>query len=142
MDRSEELRPDPQAKLQAQPDDAAFRQDVERLHRLTVMARWLVVAGLWITIGAFSLWSLRYPISLMHEYFTWASLRYGLAFNPVPAVGLALCIGMTVATLLWQSRNILLGLPERERKRLEQQVHKIYQQGASHPLWKLVRGKK
>ncbi len=118
--------------------DPRFQAEVDRLYRLTLYGRWLVVGVLWLTIGLVSLWGLRYPISLMLDYFTWAALRYGLAFHPVAAVGLALCIGMTVAVLVWQSRNILFGLPRRERQRLEQQVSRIRQQGNSHPLWKFV----
>nr|WP_199329561.1 hypothetical protein [Coleofasciculus sp. FACHB-1120] len=105
---------------------------------MTVYGRWLVAGLLWITIGPLSLWGLRYPISLLKEYFTWAAVRYGLYYNPLPALGLALCIGMTASVLVWQSRNILLGIPSRERHRLEQQVYRIRQQGQSHPLWKWV----
>lgn len=118
--------------------DPTFAQEVERLHRLTVYSRWLVVSLLWLTIGLFSLWGLRYPISLMVDNFTWAALRYGLVFNRIPAIGLSVCIGMTVAVLLWQSRNIVLGLPQREQQRLVQQVHRIRKQGPSHPLWRFI----
>jgi hypothetical protein len=116
--------------------DPNFQQQVERLHQLSVCGRWLVVGIIWISIGSFSLWNLRYPISLLREDFTWAALRYGLAFNPLSAAGFGLCVGMTTAVLVWQSRNILLGLPESERRRLETQVRRIRQQGANHPLWK------
>ncbi len=116
----------------------AFQKEVERLHRITVYARWSIVGVLWLTIGVLSLWGLRYPISLMRDYFTWSALRYGLAFHRLPAIGLAICIGSTVGVLFWQSRNILMGLPNGERKSLEQQVCRIRQQGPSHPLWKFV----
>lgn len=119
-------------------DDPSFQQQVQRLHRLTVYGRWLVAGLLWITIGPLSLWGLRYPIFLLREYFTWAAVRYGLYYNPLPALGLALCIGMTASVLVWQSRNILLGISNREQHRLEQQVYRIRQQGQSHPLWKWV----
>lgn len=118
--------------------DSLFRQQVERLHRLTVYSRWLVVATLWLTVGVASLWGLRYPISLIMDYFTWAAVWYGLIFNRFPAIGLTLCISITIAVLVWQSRNLLMGLPEYDRKRLEHQVQQIRQQGPSHPLWKLV----
>lgn len=116
--------------------DPSFPAVVQRLHRLTVYARWLVVLVLWLTVGPLSLWGLRDTFSLLQQYFTWAALRYGLAYHPFAAVGLALCVGMTLATLVWQSRNILFGLPKPERQRLEKQVLKIRQQGRSHPLWK------
>ena len=118
--------------------DPSFKLQVERLYRLTLYGRWLVVGILWISVGSLSLWGLRYPISLLQEHFTWAAVRYGLYFNRLPAIGLSLCIGMTAAVLVWQSRNIMFGLPKQEQQRLEQQVHQIRKQGASHPLWKWV----
>jgi hypothetical protein len=118
--------------------DPTFKIQVERLHRLMVYGRWMVVGILWISVGPLSLWGLRYPIGLLQDYFTWAAVRYGLYFNPVPAVGLSVCIGMTTAVLVWQSRNILFGLPHQEQRHLEQQVHRIRQQGPTHPLWKWV----
>jgi hypothetical protein len=118
--------------------DEVFRQQVERLHQLTVYGRWLFVGGLWLTLGSLSLWGLRYPISLIREYFTWAAVYYGLHFHPLPAIGLATCIAFTTAVLVWQSRNILFGLPKRDRERLKQQVLRIRKQGISHPLWKYV----
>ncbi len=118
--------------------DPTFKQQVQRLHHLTVYGRWLFVALLWISIGSLSLWGLRSEIALWQQYFTWAAVRYGLYYNPLPTFGLAFCIGMTVAVLVWQSRNILLGLPRPEQRRLEEQVYRIRQQGSSHPLWKWV----
>jgi hypothetical protein len=111
---------------------------MRRLHQLTVCGRWLTVGALWLCVGSISLWALRPEVELWREYFTWAAVRYGLAYNPFPAFGLALCIGMTVTVLIWQSRNILFGISDRQAKRLEKQVLKIRQQGASHPLWKWV----
>jgi hypothetical protein len=109
-----------------------------RLHRLTVYGRWLMVLFFWVTVGSLSLWGWRYEISLLQEYFTWSAVRYGIIFNPLPAMGLGFCIGVTLAVLFWHSRNILLGLSPQEQQRLEHQVHRISQQGASHPLWKWV----
>lgn len=118
--------------------DPTFKQQVQRLHHLTVYGRWLFVALLWISIGSLSLWGLRSEIAMWRQYFTWVAVRYGLYYNPLPTFGLAFCIGMTVAVLVWQSRNILLGLPRPEQRRLEEQVYRIRQQGSSHPLWKWV----
>jgi len=118
--------------------DAKFQAAVHRLHRATVIGRWLVVIGLWSTIGVLSLWGLRYPISLMQDYFTWAALRHGLISNMPATIGLGLCIGMTLSVLIWQSRNILFGLPIEEQRKLERSVLKIRQQGKSHPLWKWI----
>ena len=118
--------------------DPKFQAAVQRLHQMTVIGRWLVVIGLWSTIGVLSLWGLRYPISLMQEYFTWAALRTGLASNWLPTLGLGICIGMTLSVLIWQSRNILFGLPINEQQNLEKTVLRIRQQGKSHPLWKWI----
>jgi hypothetical protein len=118
--------------------DPTFKQQVQKLHHLTVYGRWLIVGLLWLSIGSLSLWGLRAEIALWRQYFTWVAVRYGLYYNPLPTFGLALCIGMTISVLVRQSRNILLGLPPREQRRLEQQVRRIRQQGKSHPLWKWV----
>lgn len=133
-------QPDDQPVVQSKTEstNAAFQQDVERLYRLTLYARWCIVGLLWLTIGLLSLWGLRYPLSLLLEYFTWAAVRYGLAFNRFPAIGLALCLGVTVAVLLRQSHDLLFGLSQHDRQRLERQVQRIRQQGSSHPLWRFV----
>jgi hypothetical protein len=118
--------------------DPIFKNQIDNLYRLNVYTRWVVIGLLWLTVGAYSLWELRYPISLLQEDFTWAAVKYGLIFQPVPAFGLFLCIGMMMGTLVWQSRNLIWGLPKKERQQLVQQVCQIRKQGSSHPLWKLV----
>ena len=118
--------------------DPGFRQQVERLHRLSVYTRWFFVGVFWATVGPLSLWGLRREIALWMKHFTWSAVRYGLVYNRLAAFGFFLCTGMTVAVLLWQSRNILWGLPAREKQQLERQVWRIRQQGRSHPLWKWV----
>ncbi|MDQ2098134.1 MAG: hypothetical protein QQW96_10845 [Tychonema bourrellyi B0820] len=118
--------------------DPNFQIEVQRLHKLTVYGRWLTVIFLWISIGSFSIWGLRDEIALWIENFTWAAVRYGLYFHRWPTLGLGLCLGMTLAVLTWQGRNIVRGLPLREKRRLEEQVRRIRQQGSSHPLWKWV----
>lgn len=117
-----------------------LQQQMERLHQLTVWGRWGVVGLLWLTLAPLSLWALRSDIALWLDYFTWAAVRYGLAFNTPAAVGISVCIGMTVSVLVWQSRNILWGLPAREVKRLERHVLQIRQQGPRHPFWRWVCG--
>lgn len=111
---------------------------IERLHQLTVYSRWILVGCLWLSVGSLSLWGLRSEIALWQDYFTWTALRYGLAYNLLPAIGLGFCLGTTTGVLVWQSRNILLGLSQLERQRLEQQVQQIHKQGTSHPLWHWV----
>lgn len=118
--------------------DPNFQIEVQRLHKLTVYGRWLTVIFLWLSVGSSSIWALRDEIALWIENFTWAAVRYGLYFHRWPTLGLGLCLGMTLGVLTWQSRNVVRGLPLREKQRLEQQVSRIRQQGPSHPLWKWV----
>lgn len=122
----------------SQPDDPQFEAQIEILRKITLRGWWLLVGLLWLTVGTLSLWGLRYEIHLWMEYFTWAAVRYGLVYNRLPSIGLGLCLGMTLALLVSESRHILFGLSQGERLRLENQLHKIRRQGPSHPLWKWV----
>lgn len=118
--------------------DPRLHAEIQRLYRLTLYTRWLVVGLLWLTVGCISLWSLRQSIQIWLDYFTWAAVRYALAYNRMAAIGLGLCLGTTFAVLLWQSRVILWGLPSQEQQRLAQRVMAIRVQGQSHPLWQWV----
>ncbi|MCX7593949.1 MAG: hypothetical protein N2235_09335 [Fischerella sp.] len=118
--------------------EVSFDEQVQRLHRLTVYGRWLFVACLWLTIAPISIWDLREEFALWQQYFTWVAVRYGLFYHPFATLGLGFCIGMTVAVLVWQSRNILFGLPPQYKKCLEKKVFQIRQQGPNHPLWKWI----
>ena len=118
--------------------DHHLNRRVQKLHRLTVWGRWVVVTGCWLSLGSYSIWGLRSEISLWQQYFTWTAVRYALIYNRLPAFCLAFCIGSTAAVLVWQSKNILVGLSAREKYRLEQQVRKICAVGPKHPLWKWV----
>ena len=118
--------------------DTNFQREVQRLHKLTVYGRWLTVILLWISVGSFSIWSLRREIGLWLEHFTWAAVYYGLYFHRWPTLGLGLCLGMTLAVITWQTRNALRGLPLQEKQGLVKLVRRIRLQGPSHPLWKLV----
>ena len=115
-----------------------FRKQVQRLYNLTIYGRWLFVFVCWISLGSASIWGLQAEITLWREHFTWAALRYALIYNRLPAICLAFCIGITIAVLVRQSSNMLLGIPIKERNRLEEQVKKINALGPSHPLWKWV----
>jgi hypothetical protein len=115
--------------------------DIRRLHQLTIYARWAFVLGLWLTVGAFSLWQLRFRIQILMDYFTWSAVKYGLAYHIVAAFGLSLCLGVTASVLTWHLRNLLLGLPQSEKERLHQQAIRIRQQGSSHPLWRWLNRK-
>ncbi|NJK40156.1 MAG: hypothetical protein HC934_00065 [Acaryochloridaceae cyanobacterium SU_2_1] len=118
--------------------DPRFQAEVQRLYQLTLYTRWLVVGSLWLTVGCLSVWSLRSSIQLWLDHFTWAAVKYTLAYNRIAAIGLGLCLGTTFAVLLWQSRIILWGLPSQEQYRLTQRVMMIRTQGQSHPLWRWV----
>lgn len=65
-----------------------------------------------------SIWSLRRTWEQLADHFTWAALRYGLAFNRLAAIGLGLCLGLTVALLVKQTRFLLFGLTQQEKKML------------------------
>jgi len=118
--------------------DRAFNQAIDRLHRLNVIGRWLTLLILWLTVGGWSLWQLRKTWQILQDYFTWSAIRVGLMFHPIAAVGLGLCIGLTLSTLIGQSRNLIWGLPDYEQASLRGRVLKIQQQGRSHPLWNRV----
>jgi hypothetical protein len=120
--------------------DPNFQADLERLAALTVRLRWAVVVGLWLTIGALSLWGIRTHLWLMSQYFTWAALHYTFRFNRFSAVGIMICMVMTLSVLLSQSRNILFGRSTSDQERLRQQLLRIKQQGESHPLWRWLYG--
>ncbi len=96
---------------------------------------------LWITVGNLSLWTLRHEFAALRQYFTWTALRYGLAYNRLAAMGLGLCIGLSVALLVGESRHILFGLSETERQRLKKLQTQINQKGEEHPLWKDLHGR-
>jgi len=125
-------------KPQLDSSDLLFTQQVQKLHILTVYGRWLFAACSWLVIAPFCLWDLRVEITLLLQYFTWVALRFALISHPFSTLGLSFCIAVTTSVLVWQSRNILLGLPEQEKQRLEQQVFHIRRQGPTHPLWKWI----
>lgn len=122
-------------KVSARSD---FQQKVDRLYKLSIYGRWLVVILSWLTLGLYAIWNLRAEIALCLDYFTWAALYYGLHFNFLPTLCLAFCIGITASVLVWQSRNIIWGLPDSEKRKLEGQVKKIMAKGIKHPLWKWI----
>lgn len=118
--------------------DPAYERQINRLRSVMLKRWWLITAVLWLTVGALSLWNLRHEMVMLWQYFTWTAVRYGLAYNRLSAVGLGLCLGLTVALLVAESRHILFGLSHRERQRLTQTLNRIRQQGPSHPLWQRV----
>jgi hypothetical protein len=84
--------------------------------RRTWMRRWWwTTLALWSTVGMISIWGLRRTWQQIAEVFTWAAIKYGLAFNQLAAMGLGLCLGLTVALLVKETRFLLFGLTRKER---------------------------
>ncbi|MGB3199801.1 MAG: hypothetical protein WBA99_02795 [Nodosilinea sp.] len=107
--------------------------------RAIMLRRWWTVTGLlWLTVVPLSLWSLRPEIAQLREYFTWSTVRLGLAYNRPAALGLGLCVGLPVALLVAESRYILWGMTREERRRLERRRDRIVAEGPSHPLWRQI----
>lgn len=94
------------------------------LRRRWIRRWWLVVLILWSSVGTVSIWSLRRTWQQLAEHFTWAALRYGLAFNRLAAIGLGLCLGLTVALLIKQTRFLLFGLTTQEKKVLNEALRR------------------
>jgi hypothetical protein len=113
-------------------------QAIELLRQQTLRHWWRITAGLWLSVGLLSLWQLRSDIRLWVQYFTWTAVRYALAYNRAASLGLGLCLGLTLALLISESRHLLWGLSRAERARLEKQLSQINRRGPSHPLWKLT----
>jgi hypothetical protein len=115
---------------------------LERLHLLSVYIRWTVVLLCWLTFGAYALWQLKEEYALLQEYFTWAAVRYGLAFHPTAAFSLFLCFGLTGVALVYTSLYFLLGISKSKEQQLLKEVKKIYLKGSSHPLYSWLYGSK
>ncbi len=111
---------------------------VERLHRLQVTARWVFNLLVSLSTLPLSLWDLRRNIQLWREHFTWVGLRYGLGYHPWATLGIVVPVALVTATLVWHSRNIIWGLPDKEQYRLQQQALKIREQGKRSFLWRWV----
>lgn len=113
-----------------------FEQQVQRLHQLTVWSRWVFVLACWLILVPLGLWNLREEIELIQDHFTWTAVRFGLAYHLFATLCLSFSLGMTAAVLVWQSRNILKGLPISEKRQLIKRVEKIQGIGPKHPLWR------
>lgn len=124
--------------LHPTPRDISLERQIEKLYQLSIYRRWLFISLCWLSLGLFGLWGLRESFALGLEHFTWAVVRYSVVFSPVPSLCLGFCVSVTVAALVWQSRNILFGFSPQHRQQLEQQVKKIRAAGERHPLWKRV----
>lgn len=113
---------------------------IQRLHDWEQRRRWIVVVLLWLLLFPCCLLLLHAPIGLLLDYFTWAGVRYGLAFNPIPAAGLLVTLLLTLSSLISQWFYRTYGLTAIEIRRLEKRVMQIQARGQSHPLWHRVWG--
>jgi hypothetical protein len=113
-------------------------RQVQNLLQVQLWMRWAVVILLWSTLGAFCIWRLRSDIALWLEYFTWSAVRISLQRDRLTFLGIGLCVGMTLSTLIWQSWHILWGIRKSEYRALAKQVMQIRQTGKKHPLWRWV----
>ncbi|MEL6489420.1 MAG: hypothetical protein AAFV85_16610 [Cyanobacteria bacterium J06634_6] len=114
-------------------------QEIEALRQAMMRTWWWVCLGLWLTVGLLSLWWVREELLIIRQYFTWTAVRFMLIYHRPAAVGLGLCVGLTMALLLSESRQIIWGISEGERDRLLINLQKIHAQGPSHPQWKIIR---
>ncbi|HAN46793.1 MAG TPA: hypothetical protein DCQ32_09620 [Cyanobacteria bacterium UBA8156] len=119
----------------------AIAHQVERLQRVEIWVRWGVGLTLWATVGSLCLWQLREDIPIWREVFTWAAVRSSLQQNRWAFLGLGLCVGVTLSTLIRQSLFILFGVSRSEKRALLMRVRRIRRRGARHPLWRWVVAK-
>ncbi|MGA1408989.1 MAG: hypothetical protein ACO37W_04540 [Prochlorotrichaceae cyanobacterium] len=111
---------------------------VKRLHRVQVTARWVLNGLVSLVAIPFGLWDLWAEIQLWRQHFTWVAVRYGLAFHPWATLAIVTSVALVTATLVWHSRNIIWGLPQKEQYRLQQQALKIREKGKRLLLWRWV----
>lgn len=114
-------------------------QELEALRRAMMRTWWQTCLVLWLTIGLVSLWWVRGDLIEIGQYFTWAAVRSIFLYSRLAGMGIALCIGVTFALLVSESRQILWGMSVEERSRLSAQLDRIHEQGTSHPQWHLIR---
>ncbi|AFY71126.1 hypothetical protein Pse7367_2873 [Thalassoporum mexicanum PCC 7367] len=118
-------------------DDPHLERQIDRLFQLQIRRRWWGILILWLTLGLFCLWLLRSDIALWLEHFTWAAVRISIRYNRPAFIGLGLCVGITLSTLLRQSAYIL-NLSEGLHQELVKEVSEIRRRGPKHPLWQKV----
>ena len=114
-------------------------EELEALRQAMMRTWWRTCLALWLTIGLGCLWWVRRDLIEISEYFTWAAVRSIFLYNRLAGMGIALCIGVTFALLVSESRQILWGMSVDERSRLSAQLDRIHEQGASHPQWNVIR---
>lgn len=133
MNNSEPLR-----QSDDQLDQTNLNQHIDRLYQFNIYRRWFIIICLWLTIGVYSLWTLRREIALWIDNFTWIAVKYALAYNKIAAIGLGFCLGFTLATLISQSIQILQGYSPRQKYLLEQQVLNIQAKAQKNFLYRWI----
>ncbi|EDX85307.1 hypothetical protein S7335_3006 [Synechococcus sp. PCC 7335] len=113
-------------------------KELEALRRAMMRTWWRICLFLWLTVGLGCLWWVRDDLIEISEYFTWAAVRSIFLYSRLAGIGIALCVGVTFALLVSESRQILWGLSADERSRLGAQLDRIHEQGKSHPQWQLI----
>jgi hypothetical protein len=119
-------------------DPLKLEPQLQKIYSLNLYLKWLTVLIFWLSFGLFGIWELREEITLWQQYFTWSALRYALVYHRLAAVCLSICIGLTVGLLITQSRDLLWGISEQEKYRLQQQIDQIFAKGKSHPFYKFL----
>ncbi len=114
-------------------------EELEALRQAMMRTWWRISLLLWLTVGLGCLWWVRGDLIEISEYFTWAAVRAIFLYNRPAGMGIALCIGVTFALLVSESRQILWGMSADERSRLSAQLDRIHAQGSSHPQWNLIQ---
>jgi len=134
--RDEDARPSRDSVRRDRYPESGFDDDFALfLHRCAIVGRWACIVCCWAAFGIPSLWFLRDEIALWREFFTWAAVWYAFRVHPWPAFGLSLSYGVTLATLVWQSRNILFGLSARELAQQHQRAAALRSRGNRSTLW-------
>jgi hypothetical protein len=121
----------------ADQNDPHLERQIEKLFRSQIRRRWWVLLVLWLTVGAFCIWTLRSDIALWLDHFTWAAVRISIRYNRFAFIGLGTCVGITLSTLLRQSAYILKLSPALQQE-LIKEVNEIRRRGPNHPLWRQV----
>ena len=114
-------------------------KELEALRQAMMRNWWRICLFLWLTVGLGCLWWVRGDLIEISDYFTWAAVRSIFLYSRTAGIGIALCVGLTFALLVSESRQILWGMSAEERSRLSAQLDRIHEQGESHPQWRLIR---
>ncbi len=111
-----------------------LRRAVVRLYWYRQRQRWRTILLLWLVLVPLCLWGLREMLGLLTDYFTWSAIRYGLAYHPLPAIGLLSTMILTTTRSLAMAWSRLIGPSQRQVRQMEAIAQQIQNQGKTHPL--------